>query len=237
MEAVVKVEGIERALVDTISREIGSIGVDVHGVVKRAVDKVLRPGDAHSPHYVIVRFSPEDRALEKTYRDLAEQLPKVLHRHQKRLEERQIEALLEVFAPPEPDADAGNSLVMDNLAARQRFLERFTCHTSKEVAALAGHKAKNVSMTAFRWKQAGKIFAVPGPREELYPAFQFQDGKPHPTVAPVLAELPKRKSPWQIAFWFVSNNGWLGGATPAESLADGDAVVGAARREAEEIIG
>jgi hypothetical protein len=52
-----------------------------------------------------------------------------------------------------------------------------------------------------------------------------------------LVELPKHKSPWQVAFWFVSNNGWLNGATPAQRLADGDAVVAAARHEAEEIIG
>ncbi|MCO6415803.1 methyltransferase domain-containing protein [Siccirubricoccus sp. KC 17139] len=50
-------------------------------------------------------------------------------------------------------------------------------------------------------------------------------------VARVLAELPERKSPWQVAFWFVSTSGWLGGATPAPRLADGDAVVAAALYE------
>jgi hypothetical protein len=145
-------------------------------------------------------------------------------------------------AMPQDAADSsglpeGKALVMDNLPARRRFFEEVPCLTSEEVAALAGHTARNGSMTASRWKQAGRIFSVPGPREDVYPAFQFQDGKPHPTVARVLAELPKRKSPWQVAFWFVSNNGWLGGATPAARLADGDTVVAAARHEAEDIIG
>lgn len=173
----------------------------------------------------------------------AEDLPRAHRRWQrqllmrKRLEERQLEAPLEAFAPAQPEDEAGKALAMDNLLARQRFLAEVPCLTSREVAALAGPTARNVGMTASRWQQAGAIFAVPGPREDLYPAFQFQDGKPHPTVARVLAELPGRKSPWQVAFWFVSGNGWLGGATPAARLADGDAVVAAARHEAEDIIG
>jgi hypothetical protein len=237
MEPVREVEGIERVVAEKISREIGPAGVDVHGLVRQAFDEVLRPMGEQRPHYLLVRFDPGEAALEQAYRDLAERLPELMQRRRKRLEERQIEALLEAFAPAQPDDEAGKALVMDNLLARQRFLEEVPCLTSKEVAALAGHTARNVSMTASRWKQAGKIFSVPGPREDLYPAFQFQDGKPHPTVARALAELPKRKSPWQVAFWFVSGNGWLDGAAPAERLADGDTVVAAARHEAEDIIG
>jgi hypothetical protein len=56
-------------------------------------------------------------------------------------------------------------------------------------------------------------------------------------VARVLATLPQRKRPWQIAFWFTSSNGWLDGDTPADRLDDADAVIEAARHEAEDIVG
>jgi hypothetical protein len=44
-------------------------------------------------------------------------------------------------------------------------------------------------------------------------------------------------SDWQVAFWFVGANGWLGGREPAEVLDDGDAVVEAATHEIAEKIG
>jgi hypothetical protein len=78
---------------------------------------------------------------------------------------------------------------------------------------------------------------VPSRGSELYPAFQFREGQPHPAVAKILRELPKQMSPWQIAFWFVSSNGWLRGATPADRLDDEEAVVKAAHRESEPIVG
>jgi hypothetical protein len=56
-------------------------------------------------------------------------------------------------------------------------------------------------------------------------------------IKPVLAALPGALSPWQRAFWFVSTNGWLGDKAPADRLGDPDAVLAAARREAEEVIG
>ena len=187
-------------------------------------------------HSLVIRIDPGQEPLERAYRDLAERLPDLMKAQQGRLADRQITALLDAFAPASLD-EAHRVLVMDNVVARQGFLRDFPCLTSKEVAVHSGHTAKNLSMAASRWRQAGKIFSIPARGEDLFPAFQFQDGQPHRTVALALAELPKRKSPWQVAFWFVSNNGWLDGAAPMDRLDDTEAVVTAARREAEDIVG
>ena len=100
---------------------------------------------------------------------------------------------------------------------------------------MAGHEAKNRSVTASRWKAQGRIFSVPFQRAELYPAFQFADGEPIAAMARVLAALPASMSNWQRAFWFTSPNGWLGGDKPAARLADPVAVVEAATREGQPI--
>ena len=98
-------------------------------------------------------------------------------------------------------------------------------------------KPRTPASQASRWKQQGRVFSVPSRGSELYPAFQFREGQPHPAVTKILRELPKRMSPWQIAFWFISSNGWLRGAAPADRLGDEEAVVKAARRESEPIAG
>ena len=68
-------------------------------------------------------------------------------------------------------------------------------------------------------------------------AFQFRDGEPHPAIARILAALPVTLTPWQIAFWFVSANGWLDDETPKDRLDEVEAVIEAARHEGEEVMG
>ena len=70
---------------------------------------------------------------------------------------------------------------------------------------------------------------------DVYPAFQFENGKPIKAVQEVLDAFGGRKAPWKLALWFTSNNGALpDSARPVDLLAsDPDAVVLAARRDAE----
>jgi hypothetical protein len=126
---------------------------------------------------------------------------------------------------------------MDNARERVRFVEEFPCYTSREVAELAGHEAVNASATATRWKKARRIVGLPWKGSDLYPAFQFSEGRPLPAIAQVIEALPDRMSAWQVAFWLTSSNGWLGGATPLERLDDETAVLAAAAHESEALGG
>ena len=65
-------------------------------------------------------------------------------------------------------------------------------------------------------------------RAQLFPCFQFADGHPLPVVKKVLKRLPADMTPWQIAFWFRSGNGWLDGRSPEEALGDEEGVLNAA---------
>lgn len=60
--------------------------------------------------------------------------------------------------------------------------------------------------------------------------FQFDHGQPLPAIRKILVALPKTMTPWQIALWFASGNGWLGGVSPQDSLVNVDDVVAAASR-------
>ncbi len=151
-------------------------------------------------------------------------------------QEAAIARLAEVILPDDLAAARG-ALASDNLALRDRFVRQTAPLTSAEVAAQAGHGSTNRYATAARWKKAGDIISVNHRGVELYPAFQFRDGRPHPAIKTTLAALPASMSPWQRALWFVSTNGWLDGKAPADLLDDKDAVIAAARHEAEEVVG
>jgi nucleoid DNA-binding protein len=190
--------------------------------------------DGALAHVVVV---PKDDPLGNTVSRVVERVPEIARIRRQQLTEKNIDALVELYLADDPVAEARRAIETDNARERSRFLSEVACLTSKEIAQNAGHRAANASVTGSRWKQQGRIFSVPLRGSELYPAFQFREGQPHPAVAKILRELPKQMSPWQIAFWFISSNGWLRGAAPADRLDDEEAVVKAAHRESEPIIG
>jgi hypothetical protein len=129
------------------------------------------------------------------------------------------------------------ALLDSNVKARAGFFTTWLCLTRKQVSEAAGHGSKHQRSTISRWKGNQKIFSVIHGGVEYFPAFQFQDGQPHETIARVLQILGSRKSEWQLAFWFTSPNGWLDGKKPANCLNEAEAVVTAAVEEAKPILG
>ena len=127
--------------------------------------------------------------------------------------------------PSDPEAD----LEVDNALLRKQYLDQERTFTSSQVREASGLKTRNPSEPASRWKRQRKIFGVPVGRADRYPAFQFADGRPRPEIAKVLAALPASMSPWQIAFWFASGNGWIeNDAAPQDALHDMGGVLAAA---------
>lgn len=193
--------------------------------------------DGHAWLVAAAGTPAEDRMIAASIRDVVRLVPEMVAARKAEISENRIATLVDLLLGDDPRAEAMRAIEADNARARARFVRTVPTLTSKDLAAMAGHSAANTSVTGSRWKQQGKVFSVPWRGGELYPAFQFLDGRPHPTVKAILSELPKTMSGWQTAFWFTSTNSWLDGRTPAESLDDGAAVAEAARREAEPIIG
>ena len=98
---------------------------------------------------------------------------------------------------PDALADARGALAADNLELRDRFVAQTSPLTSAEVGTQAGHRSSNPYATAARWKKAGDVFSMQHRGTEYFPAFQFREGRPHPTIKKALTALPASLSPWQ----------------------------------------
>lgn len=201
------------------------------------VDLAAAAADIALGQSVVLQLKPD---LDEGHRSAVRSFLEMVVRVSATLDETRLEAaigkLAEVLLPDEL-ADARGALASDNLELRDRFVAEVPQLTSAEIGTQAGLKTKNPYATAARWKKTGDIFSVQHRGKEYFPAFQFREGRPHPTVKKVLAVLPPRLSAWQRAFWFVSTNGWLGDKAPADMLDDSQAVVAAADREGEEVVG
>lgn len=186
---------------------------------------------------MVVLVDTPNQAVRETIRDIVEHVPAIVEARQSKLTDDAIDALVSVYMRTPPNAEVERLIYDSNAKARARFFGEWPSFTSKDLADVAGHGSKNKSMTASRWKMKGKVFSIKHGGVEYFPSFQFEEGQPIEIVAKVLALLDGKKSGWQLAFWFTSPNGWLAGKRPVDVLKDGDAVVSAAAREAENIAG
>ena len=158
--------------------------------------------------------------------------------------ERQVGSYREVLAALAPKdrgpvAAAALLQARRNAVARQRLLDEFPALTSSEVADAALSKASNRASLANRWRDERKVFAIRVGDQQLYPAFQLDGhGRPLEVVGQVLEKLNAgHLSDWQIALWFTSPNGWLGGRRPVDLLVDEpDLVLEVAEHEVGELV-
>jgi hypothetical protein len=118
--------------------------------------------------------------------------------------------------------------------ARRAVLESGDLLLASQVSRLAGFSEANPSTQPNRWKRDGLVFAVRHNGVDYYPAYCLDPERcfrPREGVAEVIAELRKTMSDWDMAYWFASANGFLGGMRPAAVVAFDPARVLAAARD------
>lgn len=156
---------------------------------------------------------------------------------QARSEER-MRTLLGAIADLDRPSDLEADLEIDNALLRKEYLDKHRILTSGQIREASGLKTRNPSEPASRWKRQGKIFGVPVGRSDRYPAFQFIDGRPRTEVTEILTALPRSMSPWQIAFWFATGNGWIeNDAAPQDAFHDMAGILAAAADLADDDLG
>lgn len=156
--------------------------------------------------------------------------------------ERCLEEMIDFMAARMVVPSQAEAEMAQRLAVRHaRVLNEFGYFTAEQLADMNHSRSGNRSALADNWRKRRQVFAVPHPdrsarERDVFPAFQFDHGKPIKLVQTVLEIFDGRKTPWKLALWFTSNNGWLpDNARPVDLLqADPQAVAQAARREVED---
>jgi hypothetical protein len=147
--------------------------------------------------------------------------------------------ILELIERMVPDlkipSDAAAILARRNATRRAELLEEFGALTGEQIAEERS-RATNRHALAARWRKEGRLFGVPHRGQTVYPGFQFDDdGGVRAVIREVLEALPRAQmSDWEVALWWTSANGWLGGQRPADLLGGDPApLVAAAEKLAE----
>jgi hypothetical protein len=106
----------------------------------------------------------------------------------------------------------------DTLAWRRRFMSENECLTSQQIAHEGTSRAANSAAMASRWAKDKKVFSVRFEGQQWFPRFQFQDGRPIPAVSQVIEVFPEQTTGWELAYFFVTPNSYLGGGKPVDLL-------------------
>lgn len=96
---------------------------------------------------------------------------------------------------------AETTIEKDTLNWRRRFMRENGCLTSEEIAQEGTSRATNRAAMASRWVKERKIFSVRFEGEQWFPRFQFQDGRPMPTISRVIEVFPEHATGWELAYF------------------------------------
>lgn len=132
---------------------------------------------------------------------------------------RRLEVVIDAMLPASVPSPAEAWHAQQNAQAREELLREFGALSAEQVADQAGSRAANRSALASRWHGEDRVVGVPWHGRTLYPAFQFRDGRPSPTVVHAAAILRDRGlSDWALALWFLTPSGWLWDRRPVDLL-------------------
>lgn len=123
--------------------------------------------------------------------------------------------------------------------ARTAVLKGGDFVTAADIAKAAGLSTLNASAQPNKWKKQGQIFAVHHNGVDYFPGYGLdaETGyRPLKALAKVIEVFDGTKDAWGLAYWFGSDNSFLGGKRPQDVLkADPTRVIAAARDEVEEL--
>ncbi|EZQ20251.1 XRE family transcriptional regulator [Halopseudomonas bauzanensis] len=199
-----------------------------------------RLGRSHAEHVLVLAFDqikPTDfEALAENFTNVASSMFEVLLARQDR---ESLERLAEVLVPRTPPSPRLLKEAVMLVQARKAVLESGDWLTAAEVAQLAGLSTRNPSAQPNKWKKQGQIFAIHHNGVDYFPGYGLNreaDFRPLKALARIIEVFAGHKDSWGMAYWFRSDNSYLGGQRPQDLLAnEPEQVIEAALDEVQEI--
>jgi hypothetical protein len=195
----------------------------------------IKRGRAPRVIAVPVSNDQEEANLRKYLTEVLQLMAHVRHGKVERSRESWFRAYAENLAENTPLSEGLQIEAEMTARAQARVLESNQFLRAADISKLAAGSVKNPSGALNRWKQKRQIFAIEMKGIDYYPIYALSSErgyKPYAEMSDIL-EILRSKTPWGLAFWFESSNGYLRGRAPRKLMkSDRQAVLAAARNEA-----
>jgi len=199
-----------------------------------------RLGKSRADRVLVVAFDHIEpnvfQALAENFINVASSMYEVLQeRHDRESLERMVEVLLP-RTPPSPRLLKEAAMLV---RARKAVLESGDWLAAADIAQLAGLSTRNPSAQPNKWKRQGLIFAISHGGVDYFPGYGLDRDagfRPAKALAKIIETFAGHKDGWGMAYWFRSDNSFLGGKRPQDLLASApERVMEAAMDEIQEI--
>jgi len=199
-----------------------------------------RLGKSHADQVLLVTFDHiRPRVLEALAANVANVTSSMFELMLERHDRESIERLVDVLMPRTPPSPRLLKEAVMLVQARKAVLESGDWLTAAEVAQLAELSTRNPSAQPNKWKKQGQIFAINHGGVDYFPGYGLDRNagfRPSKAMAKVIEVLARNKDSWGMAYWFRSENSFLGGKKPQDLLAsEPERVIEAAMDEVQEI--
>lgn len=175
-------------------------------------------------------------ALEENMANVASSMLEALLHRQDR---ESLERLAEVLVPRDPPSPRLLKEAGMLVKARRAVLESGDWLTAAQLAELAGLSSRNPSAQPNKWKKRRQIFAISHNGSDYFPGYGLDADagfRPLESLAKVIEVFGDHKDGWGLAYWFRSDNSFLGGKRPQDLLASSpERVIAAAQDEIQEV--
>jgi hypothetical protein len=158
-------------------------------------------------------------SLAKNLADLAVSMHKVFWERQ---ESGSLERLAEVLIPRTPPSPRLLKEAAMLIRARRAVLDSGDWLTAADIAKAAELSTVNPSAQPNKWKKLGQIFAIHHGGVDYFPGYGLDPDsgyRPLKVLTKVIEAFDGRKDGWGMAYWFQSDNSFLGGRRPQDLLA------------------
>ncbi len=197
-------------------------------------------GESQADRVLVVAF---DHVKPNVFQALAENFTNVASSMFEVLLERQdresLERLAEVLVPRTPPSPRLLKEAAMLVRTRKAVLESGDWLTAADIAQLAGLSTRNPSAQPNKWKKQGLIFAIHHGGVDYFPGYGLDRDagfRPVKALAKIIETFGERKDAWGMAYWFRSDNSFLGGKRPQDLLVSAlEQVIEAAVDEVQEI--
>ena len=159
------------------------------------------------------------RALAETFESIAPLVGAILARRQTEA----MQSILEFLVPQVPPPQHMLLEARMTAEARKAVLESGDWLTAAQIAEMAGFSTSNPSAQPNKWKRDRLIFAVRHQGVDYFPGYALDPStgyRPFKALAAVLALFDRSKDDWGLAYWFASDNSFLGGKHPKDMLSE-----------------
>ena len=196
--------------------------------------------ESQADHLLVVAFNHIEtkafKALAENFANLASSMFEEMLERQDRASLEQLAQALVPRTPPSPRLLKEAAMLV---RARKAVLESGDWLTAAEIAQVAGLSTRNPSAQPNKWKKQGLIFAINHGGADYFPGYGLDRDtgfRPVKALARVIEIFAEHKDAWGMAYWFRSDNSFLGGKRPQDLLASApERVIEAARDEVQQV--